>query len=289
MTARPGPALHERAPAKVNLTLHVLGRRADGYHALESLVVFAGAADELVLHPGEPLALAVKGEGGDLGPADDNLVLRAARAALEGIEGLAAGRFELEKRLPVAAGLGGGSADAAAALRLLARANGLPPDDPRLVEAGRRVGADVAVCLHCRPAMMRGAGESVSPLARLPDLGLLLVNPRRPLATSAVFARLGLAPGQPLEGEPHPDPAALTSQALFAALAAARNDLQAPAIALEPAIAAVLAALEGLPGCRLARMSGSGASCFGLFDTPAAAREAGQALRPARPGWWVAA
>jgi 4-diphosphocytidyl-2-C-methyl-D-erythritol kinase len=278
--------LTARAPAKVNLTLHVVGRRPDGYHRLESLVAFAGAGDTLRLAPGPGLALTVEGPTAGLaGEAADNLVLRAARLLAERVAGLRGGTFRLVKRLPVAAGLGGGSSDAAAALRLLARLNGLRPDDPRVVEAARLAGSDVPVCLDPRARMMGGAGEKLGPPLPLPPLFCVLANPGVAVATPAVFRQLGLDPGQELTGAPHPAVAA--SDDLVGTLAAARNDLEPPARALQPVIGQALALLGGTPGCRLARMSGSGATVFGIFGDCRAAVAAVRAVKAAQPGWWV--
>ena len=282
----------EPAPAKVNLTLRVLGRRPDGYHELESLVVFAAVGDGLAFMPGRSLALAVRGPtavaAGDL---VDNLVLKAARALIERIEGLKVGRFVLSKRLPVAAGLGGGSTDAAAALRLLARHNRIALDDARLMAAARATGADVPVCLDPQPRMMRGIGEVLSPPWRLPGLPALLINPRVSVATKDVFAALR-AP--PLAGHRAPGLAeeAWAAQAPSRAdvidfVSRHRNDLEPAAVSLHPAITQALAALRALDGCALARMSGSGASCFGLFDSNRAAAAAARALRLKHPQWWI--
>jgi 4-diphosphocytidyl-2-C-methyl-D-erythritol kinase len=280
----------ERASAKVNLTLRVLGRRPDGYHEIESLVVFAALGDALAFTPGESLALAVRGPtaaaAGDLA---DNLVLKAARALAERVTGLEVGRFVLSKRLPVAAGLGGGSTDAAAALRLLARHNRIAPDDARLMAAARATGADVPVCLDPRPRLMRGIGELLSQPLTLPGLPALLINPRVSVATKDVFAALRAGPVG------HNQPSALVDagwaggdrQELIDFVARHGNDLEPPAIFLHPDIAQALAALRALPGCRLARMSGSGASCFGLFDSNRAATAAARALRVAHPQWWI--
>jgi 4-diphosphocytidyl-2-C-methyl-D-erythritol kinase len=281
--------LSTRAPAKINLTLHVLGRRADGYHALESLVAFSGAGDTLSLSPGEPLSLEIAGPTATAaGGGGDNLVLRAARGLAERVEGLTLGRFILDKRLPVAAGIGGGSSDAAAALRLLARANGLLLDDPRLHDAAAATGADVPVCLAGRARMMRGAGETLGPLLRLPLLPAVLINPGVPVETRPVFARLGLQPGETVAGAAHPDiESGAGAEALLAALERGRNDLEDPACLQAPAIVDVLAVLRAARGCRLARMSGSGATCFALFSTPRAAARAAGAIRRQHPGWWV--
>jgi 4-diphosphocytidyl-2-C-methyl-D-erythritol kinase len=274
----------EKAPAKINLTLRVLGRRADGYHDIESLVAFAGVGDALTFTPGEDLALTVGGPtAAAAGDVADNLVLKAAHALAERVAGLRLGRFTLSKRLPVGAGLGGGSADAAAALRLLARANGLAPDDPNLVQAARATGADVPVCLDPRTRRMCGIGDILSDPLDLPRLFALLVNPGVAVATADVFAALAAPPaGQSA-------PTTLPEGGLLAEIAGGRNDLEAPAIELEPAIADVLAVLRKLPGCRLARMSGSGATCFGLFESNRAASAAARTLRVGYPAWWVRA
>jgi 4-diphosphocytidyl-2-C-methyl-D-erythritol kinase len=274
----------EKAPAKVNLTLHVLGRRADGYHEIESLVGFADVGDALTFSPGGALALAV---GGPTGPAAgdvaDNLVLKAVRALAERVPDLKLGRFSLSKRLPVAAGLGGGSSDAAAALRLLASANGIARDDPRLMQAAVATGADVPVCLDPRTRRMGGIGEILSDPLDLPRLPAILVNPGVAVSTRDVFAALRLPPIAPAAQAGRP------AGTLLDEIANGRNDLEAPAIELEPAIAELLAVLGRLPGCRLARMSGSGATCFGLFESTRAATAAGRTLRVGYPGWWVRA
>ncbi|MBL8567971.1 MAG: 4-(cytidine 5'-diphospho)-2-C-methyl-D-erythritol kinase [Phreatobacter sp.] len=284
--------LVERAPAKINLTLAVRGRRADGYHDLESLVAFAAAGDELRFEPGgESYDLAVRGAtAADAGQLADNLVLKAARLASERISGLPGGRFVLVKRLPVAAGLGGGSSDAAAALRLLARAAGLASDDPRLIEAARLTGADVPVCLEARPRMMRGIGHDLGSVLALPRLPALLVNPRVSVPTPDVFRRLGMAAGSTGAADAASTierQAALRRSDLIARLHASRNDLEPPALAIAPVIGEALATLRTDPGCRLARMSGSGATVFGLFDTCRAAAAAGKAIAADHPGWWV--
>jgi 4-diphosphocytidyl-2-C-methyl-D-erythritol kinase len=276
----------EKAPAKINLTLRVLGRRADRYHDIESLVAFAGVGDALAFTPGGALALTVGGPtAAAAGDVADNLVLKAAHALAERVTGLRLGRFTLSKRLPVAGGLGGGSADAAAALRLLARANALAPDDPRLMQAARATGADVPVCLDPHTRRMRGIGDILSDPLDLPRLFALLVNPGVAVATADVFAALAAPPA----GQTAPAVQPLGPAALLAEIASGRNDLEAPAIELEPAIADVLAVLRKLPGCRLARMSGSGPTCFGLFDSSRAASAAARTLRVGYPGWWVRA
>lgn len=289
-TSAPPDLLVEAAPAKINLMLRVLGRRPDGYHDLESLVAFSRFGDRLTLRPGPTLALRVGGPtAGQAGDLADNLVLRAARALAERVEGLTFGRFSLTKRLPAGAGLGGGSSDAAAALRLLARVNRIAGDDPRLYEAARVTGADIPVCLAAKPRIMRGIGEKLADPLPLPPLHAVIVGPGFPLATREVFAAVGLKPGEQ-RGEAT---AALDvpseREALIAMLAAHGNDLEAAAIRLAPAVADLIAALRALPGCRLARMSGSGSACFALFTGARAAAAAARSLSAAHPGWWVQA
>ncbi len=285
--------LTEDARAKVNLTLRVLGRRIDGYHDLASLVAFADCADRLTLQPGPELSLTARGpRAQDCGEVAENLIMKAARLLDARIPGLVLGRFTLDKQLPVAAGIGGGSADAAAALRLLARSNGIAIDDRRVIEAARLTGADVPVCLASQSCLMTGVGEQLSALA-FPKFCCVLVNPGVAVATADVFRALGLKRGEILVGVtdvvtslawPKPDAPA---EDLFKALIRGRNDLEAPAIKLQPAVGAALAALRGMQGVRLARMSGSGATCFGLFDSDADVRQAAQKLRQERPAWWV--
>jgi len=291
----PAPAGHllvERAPAKVNLSLHVTGRRADGYHLLESLVAFAGCGDRLSLDPARPLGLTVSGPDAEAaGEGEDNLVLRAVRHLMARRPGLLAGHFHLDKRLPVAAGLGGGSSDAAAALRLMARLNDISLDDPAVRAAAAASGADVPVCLDGRARVMAGIGDVLAPPLGLPPLFAVLVNPRVPLATADVFRGLGLAPGAVVDASPlSAAPAVLDGRAAFlSALSDTRNDLEAPAKALSPAVAEGLALLRSLPECRLARMSGSGATVFGLFDDCRAAARGRRAIAAARPAWWARA
>ncbi len=269
------------APAKINLTLHITGRRADGYHLLDSLVAFAGAHDQVTAAPGNALSLTVAGPFAPALAQDaDNLVLRAARAlaAAAGVAPHAA--LHLEKRLPVASGIGGGSADAAAALRALCRLWNLTLPPARLHEVALGLGADVPVCLASRPCRMTGIGETLSAMPALPQCGLLLVNPGVALSTQAVFrARAGAFSQAPTLPDYWPDAAALA-----ATLAQGGNDLQPPAIALCPAVGALLAELGGYPGALLARMSGSGATCFALFANAGAAAAAAATL--GRPGWW---
>ncbi|HBD90324.1 MAG: 4-(cytidine 5'-diphospho)-2-C-methyl-D-erythritol kinase [Rhodobacteraceae bacterium GWE1_64_9] len=270
----------EFAAAKVNLSLHVTGQRPDGYHLLDSLVVFADVGDRVSVAPAPKLGLTLAGPAAEgLRTEADNLVLRAARAF--GVNAGAA--ITLEKHLPVASGIGGGSADAAAALRALARFWDLPLPDAAAV---LRLGADVPVCLQGRPVRMQGVGEIITPLPALPEGWLLLVNPGVGVSTPAVFRALPRKDNPPMSAAlpPFADLAALAEW-----LAAQRNDLEPPAMALQPVIAQVKAALQAQPGCRIARMSGSGATCFGLFAAKAEAEQAAAALRQANPGWWVQA
>ena len=285
----PPDLLTTRAPAKINLSLHVLGRRADGLHDLESLVAFAGAGDVLRLGPGGPLRLSVGGPTAPLaGPDTDNLVLKAARALAERVPNLTLGAFHLTKRLPVAAGIGGGSSDAAAALRLLARCNGLKPDDARLFEAALATGADVPVCLDPRARMMRGAGERLGAAMRLAPLPVVLINAGVALETRHVFAGLGLRPGEVVDRAAHPGLAPDPGPAvLLELLHATRNDMEASARALAPVVEQGLELLAGTAGVRLARMSGSGATCFAIYDDCRAAARAAEALRRIHPGWWI--
>jgi 4-diphosphocytidyl-2-C-methyl-D-erythritol kinase len=280
----------EPAPAKVNLTLRILGKRADGYHDLESLVVFARLADQVTLTLDAALGLDVDGPtAAAAGDVEANLVLRAARELIGRTDGLRLGRFALTKHIPVAAGLGGGSSDAAAALRLIMRVNGLARDNARVMDAARATGADVPVCLDPRPRVMRGIGDVLSAPLELPPLPAVLVNPGVPVPTRDVFGRLGLAPGETRGVATETQAGQLKSRdALLAYLAAQPNDLEAPAIAIQPVIVEVLAAIAGQPDCLLSRMSGSGATCFGLFASEAAAAAAAQAIASSHPGWWVA-
>jgi 4-diphosphocytidyl-2-C-methyl-D-erythritol kinase len=267
------------APAKVNLYLHVTGRRADGYHLLDSVAVFPAVGDVLRAAPAEGLSLTVGGPfGAALAGDPDNLVSRAALALAAMIPGRATGaRLELDKHLPLASGIGGGSADAAVALRLLARLWGVEMD---LSDLALTLGADVPVCLASVPTRMAGIGEELGPAPALPACGMVLVNPGVAVATPAVFrARTGDFSAPAVLPEGWDDAAAIAAD-----LARLHNDLQPPAIALCPVIADVLAALTETSGCLLARMSGSGATCFGLFADVASAGTAARAL--ARPGWW---
>jgi len=260
------------APAKINLALHVTGQRGDGYHLLDSLVVFADVGDRLTFDPdAAPLRLEVTGPLAAGVPTDDsNLVMRAARAA-----GVTKGRVTLDKHLPAAAGIGGGSSDAAAMLRRLGHA---PTDD------GLSLGADVPVCLRARATRMAGIGEILDDVPGLPPLPAVLVNPRVAVPTGPVFQGLASKINPPMGALPdRPDLAGLIGW-----VAARRNDLEPPALTLQPVIGDVLGALRA-KGAALARMSGSGATCFGLFTGVEQAGAAARAIATAYPGWWVRA
>lgn len=271
----------ELAPAKVNLFLHVTGKRGDGYHLLDSLVVFAGIADRITVAPAEDLSLTVTGPfAPSLAAEPDNLVRRAARALAAEAGGRATGALHLDKQIPVASGIGGGSADAAATLRLLCRAWRVTPSEPVLDRIAAGLGADVPVCLRNRPMRMQGVGEILTPAPALPRCGMVLVNPGIPLTTMSVFRERS---GDFTQAAVLPagwD----TAEAMATSLSGMANDLEAPAIRLVPCIADVLCAIAATRGCLLARMSGSGATCFGLFTDAEAASVA--AAEVARPGWW---
>ena len=272
------------APAKINLYLHVTGKRADGYHLLDSLIAFAGTGDTIEASPADTITLSCDGPfGAALASEPDNLVLKAARmlAAQAGIAKGAA--LRLTKRLPIASGIGGGSADAAATLRALAQLwqLTLAPDEMQKIAA--RLGADVPICLHGRAAYIGGIGEIIADTAALPEAGIVLVNPGKALSTPAVFKnfRGPMSAAKRFETMPR------GTHALCELLAARSNDLTEAAVALVPEIADVLAALAQTPGALLARMSGSGATCFALFDDRLSAARAAKDLAKRQPSWWV--
>jgi 4-diphosphocytidyl-2-C-methyl-D-erythritol kinase len=285
--------LSEEGRAKVNLSLRVFGRRVDGYHDLESVVAFADCADRLTLAPGSELSLKTTGPLAQAcGEARDNLVLKAAMLLAARVPDLKVGAFTLDKVLPVAAGIGGGSADAAAALRLLARLNDLALDDSRVLEVALQTGADVPVCLASRACDMTGVGDKLLPL-NLPKIPCVLVNPCVPVATRDVFQALGLRNGQLLvgatdilRGTDWPEPGASVED-WVEVLAASSNDLEEPAMRIQPVIGEVISALLATNGAWLARMSGSGATCFAIYENTAEAGRAAEKIRGARPQWWV--
>jgi len=292
MAAEPEPAstaapvVRYFAPAKLNLYLQVTGRRPDGYHLIDSLVVFAGIGDRLGAAPAPTLTLTATGRfAASLPAAADNLVLRAAAGLAAALGRDAGAALQLDKALPVAAGIGGGSADAAAALLALSELWRSPLDVARLDAIALRLGADVPACLRSQPLQMAGIGERLTPVEGLPPLWSVLVNPGVALATRSVFAAHDGRFSAPMPFVRLP----ATAAALAAALRERRNDLEPPARTLCPIIGEVLAALAAQPGCLLARMSGSGASCFGLFAAAAAAAAAANSLASARPDWWIAA
>ncbi len=282
-------SLQETAPAKVNLTLKIAGKRPDGFHQLISLVAFASVGDVLELVPEGKTSLRVEGPFAS-GLGEHNLVLTAASVLLERYPGRRAGAFALDKQLPLAAGLGGGSADAAAALRLMARAT--PESVPReiITGAARQLGADVPVCLDSQACVMRGRGEKLSPVPALPVLCAVLVNPGVALGSEQVYAALDA----PALQDAHEHEAGVqasfgSADELVVYIQESGNDLEATAIELAPVIAEVRAALQASAGCRLARMSGSGPTCFGIFACADEARTAVQLISRAHPRWWAVA
>jgi 4-diphosphocytidyl-2-C-methyl-D-erythritol kinase len=275
------------APAKVNLFLHVGPVDDAGYHPLASLVAFADVGDRITVRPADRLSLAVAGDfAAGLEGQGDNLILRALRA-LGDAAGIGEPRLAvtLDKRLPIAAGLGGGSSDAGAALRLARDALGLALDDDALADVAAVVGADGPMCLYARPAWAEGRGDRLTPEPRLPPLPALLVNPGVASPTGEVYRAYD--DGPPGAADRPPPPPAWDDATVTGWLSEQRNDLQAPAVARAPAIAAALAAATALPGARLVRMSGSGATVFALFETPAAAAAAGRRLSESHPDWWI--
>ena len=273
------------APAKINLYLHVTGRRADGYHTLDSLIAFAGLGDQITVETADSLSLEIDGRFAEsLQNPDDNLVLKAARALAEEAGCPANAHIRLTKNLPVAAGIGGGSADAAAALKALAELWQISSDETAMQSLAATLGADVPVCFAGHTAFVGGVGEVLTPAPGLPSCGLVLVNPGVALATPSVFAARTCDFGKEARFTETPANAA----DLAGLLSARRNDLAVAATALAPVIGDVLTALEAA-GAHLARMSGSGATCFGLFDDLSAAETAAEFLGLAAPDWWLAA
>lgn len=286
--------LSELARAKVNLTLRILGKRPDGYHELESLVVFADVGDTLSLTPGEGMRLETGGPfAGALAEAlhSENLVLSACGEFLKAWPKARAGRFHLTKKLPVASGIGGGSADAAAALRLLMCANPEIAAGEKISGIARKLGADVAVCLESRAAFMGGIGDKVTLIDELPKMAIVLVNPGQVLATRDVFFALHAAEmTEEIADKINDVPrmfSALDEVAGF--IHAAGNDLLPAAASLVPVIGDVQEALISMDGCMAASLSGSGATCFGLFRDERQAAIAAEILSENYPAWWVRA
>lgn len=267
----------ETAPAKLNLALHVRARRADGYHELETLFVFARDGDRVTVAPATTASFTVTGPfAGAVGPVADNLVTRAEAAFRQAFAPDATHAVTLDKHLPVASGIGGGSADAAATLRALARLHGLPVDTPRLLTIAADLGADVPACLLGRPTFGRGRGDALAPVAGLGDMPALLVNPGVAVSTAQVFAHWDGVDRGALD---------LTGTTMERALAG-RNDLQPPAEAIAPAIGAVISRLAAAPGAILTRMSGSGATCFALFGDIDTRDSAAARIAADVPDWW---
>ena len=278
--------LHERARAKVNLYLHVGGRRADGYHALQSLVCFTDAGDDLDFEPASDIRLVIDGPfGAALDDNADNLVLRAARGLAYAAGQSLGARIRLSKILPVASGIGGGSADAAATLRGLSRLWGLTLEPAQLERIGLELGSDVPVCLLSKPSQMSGRGEQVDKVGGLPQLQILLVNPRVEVSTASVFRHLGRSSDAPPPDAPRWLGASRIEE-LVSWLKSTRNDMQDAACAIVPVIGDVVAQLES-SGALLARMCGSGATCYGIFDDAAVCARAARAIASVQPGWWV--
>ncbi len=266
----------ERAPAKLNLALHVRRRRADGYHELETLFAFAEDGDSVTAARAGADSFAITGPFAEaLAGGGENLVTRAARGFVEAFGIADRHAITLDKHLPVASGIGGGSADAGATLRALARLHGVAATDPALVTIAVRLGADVPACLLGHTAFGTGRGDALTPLEPLGGVPVLLVNPREAVSTAAVFA-----------GWDGVDRGPIGKGAVLDIARVGRNDLQSPALVIAPVIGEVLAALERMPGATPVRMSGSGATCFALFETAAARASAAAALAKAQPGWW---
>jgi 4-diphosphocytidyl-2-C-methyl-D-erythritol kinase len=286
-TSRSGGTIRAFAPAKINLYLHVIGRRPDGYHLLDSLFAFVDIGDWVTATPADRLTLTIDGpEARDLaGTIDDNLIMRAARLLTETMPAAPRGAaLHLTKNLPVSSGIGGGSSDAAAALRALFALWGHRPNPGSLSEIALKLGADTPACIAATPVWVGGIGEQLEPAPGLPTAGIVLANPRRALSTPAVFkARQG----------PFSDPCRFPlfedAVGLAAVLRDCRNELTTPAVSLIPEIAEVIETLQRLPGALLARMSGSGATCFALFPDRAAAIAAHAALALSHSLWWSAA
>jgi 4-diphosphocytidyl-2-C-methyl-D-erythritol kinase len=288
LSGEPGASVSVRAPAKLNLYLHVMGKREDGYHEIDSLAIFTASGDTISIQPA-PLksGISFSSDGpfaSNMGPDNNNLVLQAARLlADEAGPAFRDVAIQLTKRLPVAAGIGGGSSDAAATLRALDRFWGLGLSEERLAELGLSLGADVPMCLRRQPVFVGGIGEDLSDAPELPPLSLVLVNPGVPVETPTVFkARTGVFSKQARFKGPIEDEAALAKL-----LKDRTNDLTDAAISIAPVIKNVLHAIDDQPGCLLARMSGSGATCYGIFTDSASADTARKAIHTAQSQWWV--
>jgi 4-diphosphocytidyl-2-C-methyl-D-erythritol kinase len=290
MSNMSGQSFTLAAPAKINLFLHVTGRRDDAYHLLQSIAVFAEAGDLLTFSRYDSLLIDIDGYfGGDIGDLRDNLIYKAAMALAQEYDIPATGHIRLQKNLPVASGMGGGSSDAATTLRGLCRLWGLPEENGRLERLSVKLGADVPACLYRRPVWMEGVGDRMVRMQEMPDMHLVLVTPPVKTPTPEVFARFaGRFSGR------YSAPIRFTGRRKtlgewIADLQLYRNDLTDAAIDVSPDIRTSLAAIADTPNCRIARLSGSGATCFGLYDSPAAALAAVNKLRQQHPHWWIKA
>jgi len=281
-------ALQEPACAKINLTLHITGKRNDGFHTLKSLVVFAQFGDMLSAIASDEISLTISGPfAGELSNTD-NLVIKAAQALADACGAARGAALHLEKNLPPASGMGGGSADAAATLRILQKLWGINLSADELQRLALKLGADVPVCLAQSPAIMRGIGEKLEPVSPFPTLPIVLVNPGVHVSTPDVFKALNYDPTN-APGPAAPPPELISGEVLLDWLPQTRNDLMAPAINLSPSIVDALDVLNAANNCHFARMSGSGATCFGLYPDMQSAKDAAQTIQNANPGWWVQA
>jgi len=283
MTAQNSVSLF--APAKINLYLHVTGKRDDGYHLLDSLMVFAGVGDVIDVRPADDLSLTIKGPFSDGLEADENnLVIKAAHALREASGCQKGAALTLTKELPVASGIGGGSADAAAALKALCDLWEVSLPDDKMHEIALSLGADVPVCLRGRPSFVGGIGEDLSAPPPLPPCWLVLVNPGVGVSTPAVFKARSGAFSSPARFDDSPEDARHLAEILQGRV----NDLESPARMIAPTVDAAILGLAAEEDCLLARMSGSGATCFGLFETDEKANAAAANISDAKPDWWVA-
>lgn len=273
------------APAKINLFLHITGKREDGYHLLQSVMVFVDVGDDLEFSPHDTLFIDVDGPfAGDMPPPHENLVFKAAQMLAQEYGLPMRGAIRLTKKLPVASGIAGGSSDTAAALKGLVRLWGLPDEQDRVQRIAQKLGADVPACLIGKPVWAEGIGEKMMRLPEMPPLHFVLANPMIATPTPEVFRRFRNKFSAPIQFLGRRK----TAQEWVADMKIYRNDLTEPALEVTPEIAEVLRALQGLPGCRIARLSGSGATCFGVFDSAEAAIVAVNMLKQQQPRWWAA-
>ncbi len=278
---------HQKARAKINLTLEVLGKRNDGYHELRSLVAFTDFGDDLSFQPGEDFSLTIDGQfASDL--QGDNLIEKAAIYCLQRFDGISTGHFHLRKNLPVASGIGGGSADAAAALHLLIQNSNLDISMLDFPEIAVVLGADIPVCLKQKPVLMTGIGENLLPVDNFPALAAVLINPLAPVSTGTIFKKLNASPVCSDFQSSKSDKLSFSDlDEVLDYMSDHQNDLQSIAAGLEPAIGNILSLLEIQNGCQIARMSGSGATCFGVFKNLNQAQSAASNIKKQYPDWWV--